>query len=89
LHAGRLRLGGAPLTLALQLIEGPIRIDVDGPALAPALGFGNGRPVVRMTQRRLVFGMLRDPAVVAPLFGLTPDDVTPGARVQTVSTGPP
>jgi trans-2,3-dihydro-3-hydroxyanthranilate isomerase len=42
-----------------------------------------------MTQRQPVFGQLHDPAVVTPLFGLTPADVLPGAPIQTVSTGTP
>ncbi|WP_375434327.1 PhzF family phenazine biosynthesis protein [uncultured Hymenobacter sp.] len=83
LHAGRLQLTGPRTTLQLALRDGPIRIDVDAPTTAGEL------PQISMTQRPPVFGQLHDPAVVAPLFGLTPADVLPGAPVQTVSTGTP
>ncbi|MGN6527357.1 MAG: PhzF family phenazine biosynthesis protein [Burkholderiaceae bacterium] len=82
LHAGRIRAGADGVALTLALRDGPIRVAVE-PARA-------GEPaLVRMTQRRPVFGALHDPAVVAPLFGLRADDVLPGAPVQTVSTGTP
>jgi len=83
LHTGRLPLTGPVTTLQLELLEGPIRIDVVAPA-------GPGElPRVLMTQRRPGFGKLHDAAVVLPLFGLTPADLHPGAVVQTVSTGTP
>ncbi len=84
LHAGRVMLpaDGAPLQLTLQLLHGPIRVDV--------LPGAPGRPaMVWMTQRPPVFGVLHAPEVVLPLFGLTPDDLLPGAPIQTVSTGTP
>ncbi|MBC6989521.1 PhzF family phenazine biosynthesis protein [Hymenobacter sp. BT491] len=83
LHTGRLTLTGATTTLQLELLEGPIRIDVEAPATS------HEPPQVLMTQRRPVFGSLHDPAVVMPLFGLTADDLAPGAPIQTVSTGTP
>jgi len=83
LHTGRLPLTGLHTTLHLALRDGPIRIDVDAPTGLSKL------PQVFMTQRQPVFGLLHDPAVVAPLFGLTADDVLPGAPIQTVSTGTP
>jgi trans-2,3-dihydro-3-hydroxyanthranilate isomerase len=81
-HTGRLPLTGARTILQLELLEGPIRVDVLAPSAEQPLQ-------VVMTQRRPVFGATHDPAVVLPLFGLTPDDVLPGAVVQTVSTGTP
>lgn len=81
-HQGRLRLTGARTTLHLELLEGPIRIDVLAPQADQPLQ-------VLMTQRPPRFGAVHDPAVVLPLFGLTPDDLLPGAVVQTVSTGTP
>ncbi|MCC2546492.1 PhzF family phenazine biosynthesis protein [Hymenobacter sp. BT175] len=81
-HTGRLPLAGARTTLQLELLHGPIRVDV--------LAATAGRPLqVVMTQRRPQFGSLHDPAVVMPLFGLTPDDLYPGSAIQTVSTGTP
>ncbi len=83
IHAGRLPLTSPRTTLHLTLRDGPIRIDVEAPTAPGEL------PQIFMTQRQPVFGQLHDPAVVAPLFGLTPDDVLPGAPIQTVSTGTP
>ena len=84
LHAGRVVLpaDGAPLGLTLNLLHGPIRVDV----LPGATG---GLPLIWMTQRRPVFGALHAPEMVLPLFGLTPEDQLPGAPIQTVSTGTP
>ncbi|MBC8082886.1 MAG: PhzF family phenazine biosynthesis protein [Hymenobacter sp.] len=83
LHTGRLQLTGPRTTLPLTLQGGPIRIDVDAPVVP------GGLPRIFMTQRQPVFGHRHDPALVAPLFGLTPADVLPGAPIQTVSTGTP
>ncbi|WP_324677959.1 PhzF family phenazine biosynthesis protein [Hymenobacter sp. GOD-10R] len=81
-HTGRLPLTGARTMLQLELLDGPIRVEVRAAAA--------GQPQqIRMTQRRPVFGAVHDPAVVMPLFGLTPNDVLPGAVIQTVSTGTP
>ena len=84
LHAGRVALpaSGEALVLTLHLLHGPIRVDVlPGAAGTPAL--------VWMTQRPPVLGATHAPEVVLPLFGLTPDDLLPGAPIQTVSTGTP
>ncbi|UYZ63787.1 PhzF family phenazine biosynthesis protein [Hymenobacter weizhouensis] len=85
LHTGRLPLPGleAPLRLQLELLHGPIQVEV----LAPPVP-GTPAPVW-MTQRRPEFGRTHDPAVVLPFFGLSPDDVHPGAPLHTVSTGTP
>ncbi|MBO2012616.1 PhzF family phenazine biosynthesis protein [Hymenobacter negativus] len=84
LHAGRVALptSGTSLTLTLHLLHGPIRVDV-----LPATD--QAPPLIWMTQRRPVFGALHAPEAVLPLFGLTPDDLLPGAPIQTVSTGTP
>ncbi|UOQ71313.1 PhzF family phenazine biosynthesis protein [Hymenobacter cellulosilyticus] len=82
-HTGRLPLTQPRTTLQLELLHGPIDIAVLTSAAQqePAQ--------VLMTQRKPVFGQLHDPAVVLPLFDLTPDDLYPGSEVQTVSTGTP
>ena len=84
LHAGRVALpaAGGPLALTLHLLDGPIRVDVLPPT-------GAAPPLVWMTQRRPAFGTTHAPDDVLPLFGLTPDDLLPGAPIQTVSTGTP
>ncbi|GGF21477.1 PhzF family phenazine biosynthesis protein [Hymenobacter cavernae] len=81
-HTGRLPLTGARTTLQLELLEGPIQVEV-------STSEAGQLPQIWMTQRRPVLGAIHDPAVVLPLFGLSPDDVLPGAVVQTVSTGTP
>ncbi|TGE18877.1 PhzF family phenazine biosynthesis protein [Hymenobacter elongatus] len=83
LHTGRLALAGARTELYLELLHGPIAI-----AVVPAATVGAPAQVL-MTQRKPVFGTRHDPAVVLPLFGLTPDDLVPGSPVETVSTGTP
>lgn len=84
LHTGRLPLPTAEsLRLQLELLHGPIAIEVLPPATAQT------PPRVLMTQRRPVFGQVHDAAEVLPLFGLTPADLVPGSVVQTVSTGTP
>ncbi|MDB5236824.1 MAG: phenazine biosynthesis protein PhzF [Hymenobacter sp.] len=84
LHAGRMvrPAAGTSLQLTLNLLHGPIRVDV-----LPASGHEPAQ--VWMTQRQPVFGAIHMPEDVLPLFGLTPDDVLPGAPIQTVSTGTP
>ena len=84
LHAGWVVLpaAGKALTLTLHLLHGPIRVDVlPGGPDEPAL--------IWMTQRRPIFGATHAPETVLPLFGLTPEDLLPGAPIQTVSTGTP
>ena len=83
LHTGRLALSGDAITLNLKLKEGPIRVDVQAPTAK------NPLPQIRMTQRKPAFGAVHEPDVVAPLFGLTVDDVYSGSLIQTVSTGTP
>lgn len=83
LHTGRLPPSQLPTSLHLELLHGPIGIDIEAPTPE------NPLPQIQMTQRRPVFGAVHDPAVVAPLFGLTPNDVRSGAPIQTVSTGTP
>ncbi|UOQ52130.1 PhzF family phenazine biosynthesis protein [Hymenobacter cellulosivorans] len=80
-HAGRLPLTQPRTELQLELLDGPINIAVEATPGSPAQ--------VLMTQRKPIFGQVHDPAVVLPLFGLTPDDLYPGSVVQTVSTGTP
>jgi len=84
LHAGRVVLPAsvAALTLTLHLLHGPIRVDVMPPT-------GSEPSLVWMTQRQPVFGAIHAPEVVLPFFGLVPDDLLPGAPIQTVSTGTP
>jgi trans-2,3-dihydro-3-hydroxyanthranilate isomerase len=81
-HAGEVSLLNGPLDMQFELRDGPIGVQITPPSPTQPL-------LVTMTQRRPVFGAIHDPAVVMPLFGLSPDDVLPGAPIQTVSTGTP
>jgi trans-2,3-dihydro-3-hydroxyanthranilate isomerase len=76
---GRVALRGATTRLSLELIEGPIAVEVETEAGAP-------RRVV-MSQRRPVFGTVFEPGEVLPLFGLDPAAAMAGAPPQVVSTG--
>lgn len=79
--AGRLALAGAETSITLELPAGVIavRIHAEG---------GLVRRIV-MTQLAPRFLAVYDPAEALPAFGLGPDDLLPGAVVQTVSTGTP
>ncbi len=67
-------------SFTLELKDGPIKVDVEK----------TGEEIlVKMFQRRPVFGDIHDPKVVLPLFGLTEEDLFPNSLIQTVSTGTP
>ena len=80
-QAGRLRLSGAHTTIQLELMHGPIAVEI----------YAQSGVVERivMTQRKPQFLSLHDPAQALPVFGLAPEDALPGAPIQTVSTGTP
>ena len=79
--SGRLRLPGDTLTIPLELRDGPIDVEI--------VAAGGQVERIVMSQRKPQFLSLHEPADVLPAFGLTPDDVLPGAPIQTVSTGTP
>lgn len=80
MESGRLS-GQGKFTLPLVLRDGPVEVEI----LAPA-----GRVQrVMMTQRKPRFLRTYSPAQVCPAFGLQPEDLLPGAVIQTVSTGTP
>lgn len=64
----------------LELNEGPIKVEVEK---------NNQSHLIRMFQRKPIFGDIHDPQVVLPLFGLEKDDLFPNSPIQTVSTGTP
>lgn len=78
IDARRLALHGAHTQVTLELVDGPIRVDVHGEG---------AQARIVMTQRKPVFLTLHDPAEVMPAFGLKSEDLLPGAPIQTVSTG--
>jgi trans-2,3-dihydro-3-hydroxyanthranilate isomerase len=79
--SGRLRLAGELTQFNLELKDGPIPVDI----------YARGGKLISivMSQRKPVFLKRYDPAEILPVFGLSVDDVLPGAPVQTVSTGTP
>jgi trans-2,3-dihydro-3-hydroxyanthranilate isomerase len=69
----------APKTeIKLELKDGPIRVELEP---------GEAGVLIRMFQRKPIFGEFHDPAEVLPLFGLAPEDLMEGAKIQSVSTG--
>jgi trans-2,3-dihydro-3-hydroxyanthranilate isomerase len=80
-ESGRLPLAGTRARFTLELRDGPIAVDVEAERGRP--------PRIVMTQRRPSFHAEYDAAATLAAFGLAPDDLLPGARVQTVSTGTP
>ena len=69
-------------TIALELRDGPIRVDI----IHSAHG-RSGVAEVAMYQRQPEFRTVYPAETAAPIFGLTPADLVPGVPVQTVSTG--
>jgi trans-2,3-dihydro-3-hydroxyanthranilate isomerase len=80
-ETGRLALRGDVTTFSLELQVGPIPVDI--------YAVGGKVERVVMSQKKPQFLATYDPAEIMPIFGLTPDDVYPGALLQTVSTGSP
>jgi trans-2,3-dihydro-3-hydroxyanthranilate isomerase len=81
LEAGVIAPAGPTHRLTLELKAGLIPITVNQGA--------DGGWTVSMQQPAPTFLRVYDPAQAMPAFGLTADDVLPGAPVQTVSTGTP
>lgn len=77
---GRIKLSGSHTRVRLELKAGLIPIDIDRELE------GNQ---ITMQQNRPMFLSKHDAKVIAPLFGLTPDDLVSHVPVQTVSTGTP
>jgi len=67
--------------IPLELRDGPIDVDIFAK-------HGQVENIV-MSQRRPQFLRIYSPEKVLPAFGLSPEDVLPGALIQTVSTGTP
>ncbi len=79
LDAGRIPAGDR--VFRLELTAGIVEVEIAAGAV--------GRQVLTMKQLRPQFLREHDPAEVMPAFGLTPQDLRPGAKIQTVSTGTP
>ena len=79
--SGRLHLTKPVTSISLEMQVGPIRVDI----------FQTGQKIERivMTQKKPAFLKQYAPGDIMPVFGLTADDLLPGAVIQTVSTGTP
>jgi trans-2,3-dihydro-3-hydroxyanthranilate isomerase len=80
-ESGRLPLPTEHTRISLELKVGPIPIDVRSE--------GGKATRITMSQKSPEFLRCYEAADVLPAFGLSPDDLLPGAPIQTVSTGAP
>lgn len=77
---GLINLHEGNTSISLELIEGPIRIDIE---------LKNKIHLIRMFQRKPKFLEKHDPKKIADLFNLKTSDFLGGVPIQTVSTGTP
>jgi trans-2,3-dihydro-3-hydroxyanthranilate isomerase len=80
-ESGRLSLEGSVTRISLELMVGPIDVEVHARDDRP------GRVV--MSQMQPEFMACYEARELLPIFGLSPDDAMPGVTPQTVSTGTP
>ena len=78
---GRLELQDTLTTITLELKVGPIKVEI--------ISEGEEIQQIVMSQKKPAFLSIHDPAIVMPVFGLSPSDKLPGFPIQTVSTGTP
>src|SRR5512136_2557131 len=81
IDAGRLKLTDDLTTISLELRVGPIRVDIEAQ--------DDVVQNIVMSQKKPQLMRTYAPEEVLPVFGLTAEDVLPGAPLQTVSTGTP
>src|SRR5579875_1256476 len=90
--ASWLRLHYGPVqgaeTVILKLNAGPIPVRFEDPAPGTPAGV-QGSVYGSMRQRDPEFGAEHDPAEIAAVLGMDEDELLPGYRPQTVSTGNP
>ncbi len=80
-ETGRLKLRGEHTQITLEMKAGIIPVEIYAKE-------GRIQQIV-MTQNQPEFRRMHDPTAVMPAFGLSADDLLPGAPIQTVSTGTP
>ncbi len=78
---GDLALGGERTTFSLELVDGPISVEVEADP--------EGSHRIIMTQREPKFLREYPAGPVLATFGLSSEDLLPGTKIQTVSTGTP
>jgi trans-2,3-dihydro-3-hydroxyanthranilate isomerase len=79
IDSGRFRLAGDHTALTLELIVGPILVEIYAP--------GGKIQLITMTQKKPLFLRTYTAQAVLPAFNLSPEDALPGFPIQTVSTG--
>lgn len=80
MESGMIKLDGAVQSISLELVDGPIRVDIER---------RNGRAWIKMFQRKPQFLSIHNPKTIAALFGLRVEDFLENIPLQTVSTGTP
>ena len=78
---GDLALVGERTTFSLELVDGPISVEVEA--------HPEGSHRIIMTQREPKFLREYPAGPVLATFGLSSEDLLPGTKIQTVSTGTP
>jgi trans-2,3-dihydro-3-hydroxyanthranilate isomerase len=81
IESGRLSIQGTPQEITLELMDGPIKVEI--------IPENDSGVLILMSQRKPQFLNTYDPEEIMPAFGLSIDDVLPSAPIQTVSTGTP
>jgi trans-2,3-dihydro-3-hydroxyanthranilate isomerase len=81
LETGLIRNTETHFSISLELRDGPVRVEVERRE--------NQLPLIRMFQRKPIFGLIHNPEEVLPLFHLSSEDLHPSCPIQTVSTGTP
>lgn len=81
LETGRIKKDNVRLQITLGLTAGTIQVDVEDAHAT--------HPLIHMHLLKPRFGDTYPPSDILPLFGLSEDDLLPGARIQTVNTGSP
>jgi trans-2,3-dihydro-3-hydroxyanthranilate isomerase len=79
--SGRLAFSGSQHTISLELQAGIIPVELSS--------IGGKIQRIIMTQLKPAFLRRYDPVDVMAVFSLTPEEIIPGAVIQTVSTGTP
>lgn len=81
INSGRLQVENERTLVKLELLEGPINIEI--------VHDFSGKQTIWMTQRKPAFLNTYPPETIMPLFGLDTSDLLHGLPIQTVSTGTP
>jgi trans-2,3-dihydro-3-hydroxyanthranilate isomerase len=76
---GLLKRQESTQSVLLELNDGPITVEIETQ--------NDNSRLIRMFQRKPIFGEIHDPNIVLPIFSLSLADLLDGFQIQTVSTG--